>query len=806
MGLTRRNFLKYSSSLAIGAGLTDFMVQSLSSSPTYKDQLHAPGRLEETFANSICGECGAGCGVRVRLVDGIPVKVSGNNLHPINQGGLCARGQASLQMLYNPDRFKGPLQRNGERGSGKWQGSSWEPALEKVVSAIQDLIKTNKTDEILILTNDRDELLSHIIARFSQALGLRHVYQLGLTRDPYGYLRSLTGREHGYAFDFRNTKYIMSFGARLLESEPSMGWYNRIFGEMRGNTNGRRIKMVQLDPQLSISGIKADEWIPLKPGSYGDLALGIAHLLILEDLYDKDFMRKVSGFEDRKDRRGVSRTGLKNQLLSHSFSPAAVAERCGIKARTIIRLAHEFAANRPAIALAGERCLWHTNGAGQAQAIHLLNALVGSFGVDGGILGIQDLPANILAGAAKEQSPKETLYAKIPQITADDLLQLFESNELQPSVLLNFTTDPTFMSCQPEKMKSAMARIPLIVSFSSLPDDATNLADWILPDHTSYEKWQLASAPPGFLGANISISPPLLKPLYNTRSSSDVLLTIAKRLTNGSNKIVPWDTSEQYLKSVAKILYQNGNGIPFSESYDESWIRLLEERGWRYPQTFSTFKEFWAELLEKGGWWLPNYQDEEKVRTFATPSKKIDVTQLVDFLDKTFGNLEGDAESGSEQAGTPEQIESDEKTGKKAHEFLLNIYEITSLGRDGRGAYSPMLLEISANHIKQKWNSWVEINPHDAEQLHLKNSDWVWLVSGDRKLKVQVRIYAGTWPKMVSVPLGLGHKVFGHYARGVGINPIHLVRDKRDEQTGQVAWLETTVKIIRIKNGEKENA
>ena len=117
MEFNRRNFLKYSGSLAISAGLADIMLQSFASSPNYHSQFDKPAKLIETFKNSICGECSCNCGVSIRLIDGLPVKVDGNKLHPVNRGGLCVRGQASLQMLYNPDRFKGPLKRVGIRGA-----------------------------------------------------------------------------------------------------------------------------------------------------------------------------------------------------------------------------------------------------------------------------------------------------------------------------------------------------------------------------------------------------------------------------------------------------------------------------------------------------------------------------------------------------------------------------------------------------------------------------------------------------------------------------------------------------------------
>src|SRR5687767_14529897 len=98
--------------------------------------------------------------------------------------------------------------------------------------------------------------------------------------------------------------------------------------------------------------MNADEWLPIRPGSYAALALGIAHVLVRDGLHDRDFVAAhCSGFESWKDEEGVEHVGLAAVLADHA--PEAASARCGIPAATVERLAHELAASRPSFAVAG---------------------------------------------------------------------------------------------------------------------------------------------------------------------------------------------------------------------------------------------------------------------------------------------------------------------------------------------------------------------------------------------------------------------------------------------------------------------
>ena len=182
------------------------------------------------------------------------------------------------------------------------------------------------------------------------------------------------------AYDFENARYILSFGSGLLESYWSPVQALSAYGHFRRGNPERRGKLVQIEPRLSITGIKADEWIPIQPGTEGMLALGIANMMIKEGLYNKDFVSTFSfGFENWTDASGKEHLGFKEFVLSE-YDPDVVARRTGVPIDSIIRLAREFASNQPSLAIGYRDRPFHQ------MAVSILNGLVGNIDTSGGVL------------------------------------------------------------------------------------------------------------------------------------------------------------------------------------------------------------------------------------------------------------------------------------------------------------------------------------------------------------------------------------------------------------------------------------
>ena len=168
MAISRRSFLVGAGGAGIGFGLGAFSHQFPFASPHVGPDW-APG--EETFVPSTCLLCPAHCGIRARLVDGHPIRLDGNPLHPISQGGLCAKGRAGLQLLYHPGRLTGPVQRVGPPGSDAFEPVSWDAALARIAAALRAARQGGAATPVEWMVGDVSGVMAELIAGFCRVGG-----------------------------------------------------------------------------------------------------------------------------------------------------------------------------------------------------------------------------------------------------------------------------------------------------------------------------------------------------------------------------------------------------------------------------------------------------------------------------------------------------------------------------------------------------------------------------------------------------------------------------------------------------------
>jgi anaerobic selenocysteine-containing dehydrogenase len=125
----------------------------------------------ETYVLTTCGLCPAACGLRVRVVDGRAVKVEGNAESPINRGGLCVRGQAGLELLYHPDRIRGPRRRVGARGENRWQAISWDAAIGQLAAELGQLRAAGDPSSLVVVDGEQTGTTHALWARLLDVYG-----------------------------------------------------------------------------------------------------------------------------------------------------------------------------------------------------------------------------------------------------------------------------------------------------------------------------------------------------------------------------------------------------------------------------------------------------------------------------------------------------------------------------------------------------------------------------------------------------------------------------------------------------------
>ncbi len=712
---------------------------------------------------SICTLCAAGCGVIVRVMEGeaevvrngkfglvkmgLAKKLEGNPNHPISQGKLCPRGQAGLQVTYHPDRVKHPLKRSGPRGSGQYQEVSWDDAIQELVSQLQALRSANEVASLAFLTRPLRGQRRELVERFLEAFGAPPPVAFELFDEAV--LRRANalsfGRPQLPTLDLAGANYVISFGADFLGTWNSPVAQAVAYGEMRQGRPGRRGKFVQVEPRISQTGANADEWIPARPGSEGALALGLAHVIMSEKLR----LAPAAG------RAGDLIEGWSKGLPD--YTPENAEKKTGVAAARIQRLAREMAANGPAIAIAGGAALAQTNGLPTALAVNALNALLGSVGKSGGIF-FTPQPGPI-PGKPLQDSRKPTgSYATFLRLV-DDILphrtgvsgvssspMPKENSRRKPvKVLLLYEANPVYMT--PGLFNLVLDNVSFIASFGSFIDETSALADLILPDHSFLESWVDDIPESGTTRAVVSLAPPAMRPLHNTRAMPDVLLEVARHFGAEVTGVLPWKTFEEMLRERYTVLSKRPGSTDARDA-----------------------DQFWKRMQEQGGWWSPESQPS------TPPAVRLGHPSV--------------------RLGEPE-FYGDEKN----FPFFFIPYP-SQMFLDGSLAHLPWMQETPDPLSTAMWGTWVEINPRTAERLHIQQGDLVEIASEDEKIRAPALLSPGIAPDVIAMPVGQGHENYGRYASRRGANPIKILHPLGDWETSSLAWAATRVKISRVGEGK----
>ena len=529
-----------------------------------------------TWKPSVCTLCPAGCGLIVRVMQGdaevvrngklgllqmgLAKKLEGNPQHPVNRGKLCARGQAGLEVTYNPDRVRNPLRRVGGRGSGEFQEISWDDAVKELVSQLAALSSKNDAGAVGFLSRPLRGQRRELIERFMKALGAPPPVTFELLDEAV--LRRANLLSFGHAqlptLDLARARYVISFGADFLCTWNSPVAQAIGYGEFRQGRPGLRGKFVQVESRMSQTGANADEWIVARPGSEGVLALGLAHVLLSEKLPGP----RAAG------RAGSLIAGWSQGLPDHP--PEEVEKHTGVPASKIVSLAHEVASHLPAVAVIGGAPLAQTNALANALAVNAFNELLGSVGSPGGIF---FTPA--IRGAVS-QAPTDGTQGRLDTLTrlAQEILL---GRPHSPKALLLYDTNPVFATPPDAHVRAALEKVPFIASFGSFIDETSILADLILPDHSLLESWLDDAPESGATAAVASLAPPAVLPLHNTRAMPDVLLDVAHQLGGAVSAALPWKTYDEMLRAAFGEIEKSAG----SKSGD-IW-KGIQETGWWSP-------------------------------------------------------------------------------------------------------------------------------------------------------------------------------------------------------------------------------
>jgi anaerobic selenocysteine-containing dehydrogenase len=739
------------------------------------------------------------------------VKIEGRTDYPVNPGGICPLGMGGLQLLYNADiRFPAPMKRVGPRGSGQFMDISWDEALDILAARLTKLRDENRPEAVAAIDGNRiDSTMSLLVQRLLDAVGSPNYIRVPSIEDTYRMTNFLmTGKEGPMAYDLENADFILSFGAGLLEGWGAPGRVINAWQMWRGDPADRKTKIVQVESRASNTASKADQWVAARPGTDAALALGLAHVIIKEGLYDKSFVDKMAfGFGD----------GGYKKLVLEKYSPSQAAEITGLSPEDIVSLAKAFAKAKAPVAVYGKGKGTSLNGSlYECMAVQSLNALVGSINEPGGVLVHDPLPLAPLPAFEADSVARSGL--KKPRLDEADKPQnpfsasllnnftdaIIKEHSSPVDTLLVFSANPAYTSPDGGDSLRALKKIPFIVSFSPYRDETANMADLVLPDHHYLEKMDDVVWPTGLQYPLFGLTSPVIEPIYNTQNTGDTLIALSKRIGDPVAAAFPWDSYEDVLALRAKGLSESEGGLVSWDESSPAWEHLRKQE--TAKPDYEDFDDMWEKIQAGGLWYRPAHKYGRSGKLFDTSTGKFELlsTQIERALSQAAKGQSREAALKSmnvsaqgDEVFLPHHETRSSDVDRQAYPLQLVPYELINLS-SGWLPNPPHLNKTLFDDELRKDDSFAEINPATAAEYYLRDGDRVILETPKGKAEVRVSLFDGAMPGVVYVPLGFGHTAYDEFSRGKGVNPMQIIDAPKDPLSGHPVWWDTPVKLTKV--------
>ncbi len=594
MGLSRRDFLKYSSIAAAGTAL------SLSEAELFSHLFalnNDPGD-EVKYIPTYCEMCFWNCGAIAAVVNGKVKKLEGNPYDPRSRGKLCAKGNAGIGQLYDPDRLKHPMIRTGSRGEGKYKEASWDDALNYTAEKMMRLKDEYGPESLAFMMHGG--ITSHFMnlgkAYGSSNFGFPSYGQCRVAR-VVGY--NLTyGADVGSPerLDLPKSRVIAMFGTHLGENMHNSQVQD--FTEALGNG----AKVIVVDPRFSTAAGKANHWLPIKPGTDMALMLAWINIIISEGLHDKDYVSRYTvGFNEVK-------------AAVKKYTPEWASKETELPVDIIVKTARELGRYAPSVCIhPGRFTAWHGNDTQRSRCLAILSAILGTWGREGGIYLPTKASLKGLPGKSYPTPDRPSLARGPHPFAKPQLMQTIRRATItgDPYPIKGWVVAGTnILRAVPNPVKSieAIMKLDLLVAVDIKPLDTAMMADVILPECTYLERHDKLKIDRG-RSLSVGIRQPVIKPMYKSKEGWWIAKELAKRL--GVSDYFPYETYEESLKSecsAMKIDYDELKkvGSKFYSGTDTPYITENNQPVFKTPS--GKIELYSRQLKEKGFDPVPKYE------------------------------------------------------------------------------------------------------------------------------------------------------------------------------------------------------
>jgi anaerobic selenocysteine-containing dehydrogenase len=502
---------------------------------------------------SICQMCGtayAGCGIDVYVEGGKVVKIEGTKGHPVNDGKLCPKGLAGVQMVNNPDRLQYPMKRIGKKGSGQFERISWDEAMDMLSGRLKQAIDKDGPQSIAWIKGQGPgwQMAWDFCQRFMNAIEAPNLVQ------------------HGHNCHFgRGAGHVATFGwmpdPDYEEAKLIILWgYNPVNTALTNhgirimNAKKRGVPLIVIDPRFSKTAAKADIFVQIRPGTDGALALGMMNYIIKENLHDKAYIDKWAyGFDKLAE-------------MVEEWTLKRTAQVTWVPEETIRKVAHMYATIKPA-------CLHDSNGIDQnpsvAQVIRAqscLNVITGQFSRRGTRILDPEIwpffpPHNRMDGRNYDHDAIVAMFQKsvskypffyaLGYVGMSDMMDAMTSDKPYPiKAAVVQGMNPAIITDNNTKVRKALTRVPFLAVFDPLMTPTAELADLVLPAATYLErdflmKWWFGSKP-RMDGLYFGLQRKVVKPLGECKDDFEFIRDLTWAM--GKKDKWPFETVEEWIK------------------------------------------------------------------------------------------------------------------------------------------------------------------------------------------------------------------------------------------------------------------
>jgi anaerobic selenocysteine-containing dehydrogenase len=494
----------------------------------------------------------------VTVEQGRAVRVAGDPDHPVTSGFLCAKVNRYVERTYHQDRLRTPLRRVGPKGSGRFEPVSWDDALGEIAERLGAIAASADGPQAILPYSYAGTMGlvqgSSMDRRFFHALGASRLDRTICSMAGTVGMRMTVGANVGADGEgIPESDLVLLWGTNTLTANPHL-WPFILEARRRG------APIICIDPIRTRTADQCDEWIPIRPGTDGALALGMMHVVFARGLEDNDYLEQYTlGHEALRGRAA-------------EWTPERTAAVTGLPAETIVSLGERYGRARAAFIRVNYGLQRHAGGGMAVRNIACLPAITGHWRRAGG--GVQlSTSANFAFNRAAVEGPDAGPPARtINMIRLGEALTLPDAGVGGPPVkaLVVYNSNPAAVAPDRNTVMRGFAREDLFtVVLEHFLTDTADWADIVLPATTQLEHWDLHLA---YGHHYISLNRPSIAPVGEALPNSEIFRRLAARM--GMDDPMFLDDDLTLMRQSLETQSPKLCGVTLDALLERGWMRL----------------------------------------------------------------------------------------------------------------------------------------------------------------------------------------------------------------------------------------